>query len=37
MDKIKEEKIRKEVDFRIKEFADNLEKRYIKELSDPMG
>ena len=37
MDKIKEEKIRKAVDFRIKEFADNLEKRYIKELSDPNG
>lgn len=37
MDKIKEEKIRKAVDFRIKEFADNLEKRYMKELNDPNG
>ena len=37
MDKIKEEKIRQAVDYRIKEFADNLEKRYIKELDDPNG
>ena len=37
MDRIKEERIRKAVDFRIKEFADNLEKRYIKELNDPNG
>ena len=37
MDKIKEERIRKAVDSRIKEFADNLEKRYIKELNDPNG
>jgi len=37
MDKVKEERIRKAVDFRIKEFADNFEARYLKELNDPNG
>ena len=37
MDPIKEEKIRKAVDNRIKEFADNLIKRYQKELNEPNG
>lgn len=32
MDKIKEEKIRKAIDFRIKEFADNLEKKIYKRV-----
>ena len=37
MEQIKEEKIREAVDNRIKEFAKNLETRYIKELHDPNG
>lgn len=37
MNSIKEEKIRKAVDNRIKEFADNLIKRYQKELNEPNG
>lgn len=37
MEKNKELKIREAVDFRIKEFAKNLENRYIKELNDPSG
>lgn len=37
MDSIKEIKIRKAVDNRIKEFADNLIKRYQKELNEPNG
>lgn len=37
MEQIKEEKIREAVDNRIKEFAKNLETRYIKELYDPNG
>lgn len=37
MDSIKEQKIRNAVDYRIREFADNLEKRYMRELNDPNG
>ena len=37
LEQIKEQKIREAVDNRIKEFAKNLETRYIKELHDSNG
>ena len=37
MNNEKELKIRNAVDYRIKEFANNLERRYLKELDDPTG
>ena len=37
MNKVTEEKIRNAVDFRVKEFAEKIRNKYVKEVNDPNG